>query len=517
MALTWTIDSTDVSSQIRYRDWALSECAERGQVGASTFTLDDTTGAYVPPGQKAITVEESAAATTRLFTGYIAERQASRGTMGPGERQWKVTVEDVNVLIDDRIITDAMTGNRPQETDYERVTWLLGTAAAGPITAGVVPNTNTVTMDKIDYRGKRPRDVLEDCAQKSGKTFFVYRHGSGPLLYYDRSAGSSLTSAVSISDVASEVDNATVFGAYNVTYSLDPSRVYSKVRIRYKGGSTSATNAATAAAYRTREVYKRYMRVKTADRAAEQASKWLEQADDEARSLSLTVIVPQAYVNSIRAGERVSIKLTRYGISSPTYWRVTKRTVRQLSDAQYELDLTFREKIRSTRFDAGPDVSVDEESSNGTDDTATAVIDSDGLTITGGKISVTNGSGTVVIDGSTDIFSIVSTGTLTIPRTEMKGTTYRSVTLTTGLEYDPACLFFVKTPSPEGKGDWAQPTPELVLSASGVILRMIHGRARYAGGSGASAQTQVQVSRFTSRPPDGSVTVRYYVLKKQAL
>lgn len=183
MALTWTIDSTDVSSQIRYRDWALSECAERGQVGASTFTLDDTTGAYVPPGQKAITVEESAAATTRLFTGYIAERQASRGTMGPGERQWKVTVEDVNVLIDDRIITDAMTGNRPQETDYERVTWLLGTAAAGPITAGVVPNTNTVTMDKIDYRGKRPRDVLEDCAQKSGKTFFVYRHGSGPLLY----------------------------------------------------------------------------------------------------------------------------------------------------------------------------------------------------------------------------------------------------------------------------------------------------------------------------------------------
>lgn len=518
MGLTWTVDSTDISSQVRYRQWALSESAERGVVGASTIIIDDPDRTYTPPGQKAIIVEEAAAGTGRMFTGYIAERTAQRSTMAPEQRQWSVVVEDSNVLIDDRIITDAMGGKRTStETDHERITWLLGTGAMGSITAGRVPNTNTVTMDKVDYRGKTPRDVLEDCAQKAGKNYFIYRYGSGPHLYYDLSNGDGLTSSVKISDVATEVDNATVFAPSGVSYALDPSRVYSKVRVRYKGGSATATNAATAAAYRTRETYKRYMRVKTADRATEQAQKWLDQADDETRTVSLTITVGAAYVNDIRAGQRVEIKLTRYGWTNYVYWRVTKRTVRQLSDDYYQLELSFAEKVRASRFQDGPDISVDEEASNGSEDTATAVLDENGLTITGGSVTIRNSGGEVILDGSTQVFSIVATGTIVIPASSTRGIVKRSLSVTTGVSYDPASLFFSKVPSRDGTGDWSQPLPELSLSASGTILRSITGRARYDSGAGAAAKTQVQVLRFSSSPPDGATTVRYYILNRTSI
>lgn len=311
MALTWTLNSVDISGQVRYRQWALTECAERGVVGASTIIVDDATGSYTPPAQKAIIVEESAAGTSRMFTGYVAERSVKRSTMAPGQRQWSVTVEDVNVLLDDRIITDAMGGKRTStETDYERITWLLGTAAAGPISAGSVPNTHTVTMDKVDYRGKTLRDVLEDCAQKSGKTFFVYRHASGPLLYYNlpNASVASLDSSLRISDDESDIDSTTTFGPSSASLSLDPTRVYSKVRIRYKGGSATAENPTTASTFRTRETYKRYMRVKTAARAVEQAEKWLEQADDETRKISCSIMVGAAQVNDLRAGMRCEIE-----------------------------------------------------------------------------------------------------------------------------------------------------------------------------------------------------------------
>jgi len=57
----------------------------------------------------------------------------------------------------------------------------------------------------------------------------------------------------------------------------------------------------------------------------------------------------------------------------------------------------------------------------------------------------------------------------------------------------------------------------LELSASGTVLRMLSGRTRYMDGSGDSARTQVQVARFTSSPPDGEVTIRYYILQKATI
>ena len=526
MALTFDIDGVDKSDVIRFTEWDLTEYAFRGQVGAGVLVMDDPTGAYLPPAQKAVQVTSIyAGSNSRLFTGYVAERTAERGRAAPGGRQWSVTVEDINARIDDRIITDAMQdGNkRPAETDYARIMWLLSTGAMTGITRGqsgsnfFVPNGDNVDMDAIDYRGKSPRDVLEDCAQAAGKNFFLFDEGAGTRLFYAKSNDPIFNSTATISDDAAAVNGTSVFGAYNVRFTLDPSRVYSRVRIRYKGGATTtAQNNTTATTYRIREKYKRYMRAKTAQKAQNLAERWLNNAAKERTTLACSVDISTEYVHLIRAGHRIKVELDRYDINA--YYRIIRRSIRQVTDDRVALDLEFEDEVVPTAFMGGPVDNADgEESSNGTDSASSVVMDSDGITVTGGSISVTNSNGTIIIDGSTDLFSIVATGTLTIPRSELKGTQYQSVTVTTGVEFDPACLFFAKTGSKEGKGDWAQPLPELALSASGTVLRMVGGRARYASGTGTAAKTQVQVYRFTSSPPEDAVKVRYYILQKTSI
>lgn len=514
MSLTWTVGGTDKSSIIRIDPaWALTECAFRGQVAAANITMDDTAGSYTPPGQKAVTVVESTASPTRLFTGYVAERRASRGTLAPGERQWTVTLEDLNVLLDDRVITGT-SGNRASETDAARILWLISDASMGSVTTGHIPNTNTVTMDAIDYRGKRPRDVLEDCAQKSGKNFFVYYHSSGPLLFYDLDTGTNLSSSSKISDVASDVNGTTVFAAVDSALVLDPSRVYSKVRLRYKGGSASVSNATTATNYRTREVYRRYKRIKSAARATEQAQKWLDQAANEQTTVECAFVCDAANVNDIRAGHRVQIKLTRLGISSYTYYRVTQRTVRPLSDVQYRVDLVLADTVRPTRFQGSDTDDSEEEMSNATEDDATVIIDSGGITVDGGTIVVTNEDGVVVIDGSSQMFNIVASLTVSVPKNTKRGDVKRTIWVNTGISTDPVTFWSMKRPGADG--DWSQMLPLTVHNLSGQVLEYYGGRAR-ANTRNGNQGTDVQGIKGSTNPPLSARTYRVRICRQTAI
>ena len=528
MGLTFEIDGSAVSDRVRFAEWDLTEYAYRGQVGTGVLVMVDDTASYLPPAQKSLEVVNIVSGSNSLlFSGFLAERTAEKGRAAPGGRQWSVTIEDINARLDDRIITDAMQGTkkREAETDRQRILWLLSLGAMTGITAGYVPTGDNVDMDAIDYRGKKPRDVLEDCAQAAGKNFYLYSNAPGDVrLWYaksdaEESPGLPLyRSSVTITDDASAVNSTTHFAPYGVRLSLDPSRVYSRVRIRYKGGaSTTAQNNTTASTYRVREIYRRYMRAKTAAKAQSLAQGWLTRASEEQATISLSVNFPAAYVNEVRAGHALKLELSRYDINA--YYRVIRRTIRQVTDELYALDLDFEDKVRPTALQGpaieNPDA---EEMSNGTDTDQSVVIDSDGIAVVGGAISVTNGNGTVIIDGSSDFFSIVASGTLTLPRTSLKGQTYQSISVTTGIAYDPASMFFAKTASKDGKGNWAQPLPEMALSASGTILRMVTGRARHVENTaGTSAKTQVQVMRFTSSPPEDAITVRYYVLQKTAI
>ncbi len=514
MALTWTIGGVDKSSAVRMDPaWALTECAFRGQVGAAQVTIDDTAGSYTPPGQKAVTVVESSASPTRLFTGYVGERKAGRGTMQPGERQWTTTLEDLNVLLDDRIITGT-DGNRTAETDAARILWLISDAATTGISTGHIPNTNTVQMDAIDYRGKRPRDVLEDCAQKSGKNFFVYYHSSGPLLFYDLDTGTNLSSSARISDVTTDVDGTVTFAAKEPGVTLDPSRVYSRVRLRYKRGSETVTNATTATNYRTREVWRRYKRIKSSARAIEQAQKWLDQAANEQTTVEVGIECDAAYVDDVRAGQRIQIRLTRLGIAAFAWYRIVTRTVRPLSDVRYALDLVIADAIRPTRFSTDTD-DAEEETSNATEDDATVVIDSGGITVTGGSITVSTGgtNPVVIIDGSSDIFAIRASLTMVLPRNRVRGDVKRTIWVATGLDYDPLTVWSMKRPGNDG--DWSQMLPLTVHNLSGQVLEYYGGRARANRRDGVNG-TDVQGIKGSTNPPLAQCSYRVRILKQIA-
>jgi hypothetical protein len=519
MPLTWTVGGVDKSSAVRYEGWSLTECAMRGQVGTGTVIIDDTLGTYLPPAQKAATVAESSSATPLLFSGYVAERVTSTSPQAPGQRQWQVTFEDLNVLIDDRIIAGS-DGNRPAETDRARILWLLSDPSMGSITSGVLHAVgDNVDMDAVDYRGKRPRDVLEDCSQKSGANYFIYEGSatttSAPKLFYDIGSNPSWTSTIYLSDSAADVDSSTVFAVVNPELSYDPSRVYSRVRVRYKQGSTTAWSGVTGSNFRVREVYKRYMRTKTEPKAQQQADKWLDHAGTETRSLAVSVILPAASVNLVRAGHLIGIKLTRHGFTGYENWRVTQRTISPLNDVTYLVTLTLKDKVKPTRFFEGPDVSVDEEFSNATN---VSTPDAPGVVIDAGSITVRNTNGTTVIDGSSEFWSILASGSITLPASSSKGTTKKSIELTiANVTTDPVTYFAATTDARDGTGKWGQFLPMFDISASGVILRAIQGRARYASGTGSNTKVAVQVTRFSATTSDGSQVIKYWVMDKRSL
>src|SRR5688500_16636545 len=357
MSKTVTINGTDRTSVVRLAGQVWAEVAERGAVGIGGFDLSDEGGAITVPAMKAVTVDESAASPVRLFTGYTTDPALARGPYRIGsDRAWDVDVLDINTLLDDRLLLAG--ANRPEETDYARVTWLLTTTAMSGIsvTAGVVPNTNTVTMDAIDYRGANPRRVLDECAEMAGKNFFLYRYGSGPLLYYDLESGTSLTSTARFSTVAADVDSSTTWGVVVESHQKDTGRIYSRLRMTYANGSVWVTNASTASTYRTREISFTDKSIKTEAKAVVKANKYLAAAAIPTERFTLIARLPAAKVNDIRAGQRAEVKIPHLGISSFTYYRCVRREVApagngdDVSDVMYTVRLEFAANAFPTRF-----------------------------------------------------------------------------------------------------------------------------------------------------------------------
>ena len=257
MTKTLTIDSVDVTDKVRLDSLVVEMKALQGEVGAGSIRIDDTTGtADLAPAMKLWTLAESDASPTLIAGGYIAERSPDRGPLAAGtERQWVPTLADFNTALGDRVLTGDHA-KRPEETDYQRVTWLLGTGAMGALSgAGQVPNTNTVTMGARNYKGKSPLQILDECAEEADKNFYVYHDGSNWVLYYDKTGAgtAAFTSSLRISDLLSDVDGSVTFGPIDVNVEKDPIRVYSTLFVRWARGWVKVVKDSTRTTFRRRE------------------------------------------------------------------------------------------------------------------------------------------------------------------------------------------------------------------------------------------------------------------------
>lgn len=142
------------------------------------------------------------------------------------------------------------------------------------------------------------------------------------------------------------------------------------------------------------------------------------------------------------------------------------------------------------------------------------VISASGVTITNGKLVVSNAAATVIIDGTSDMFKIAATGThSTSPFTSpLNPGSIVETTLSTGFTYVPSGLQYAIFSS----ATHAYPIPHLTVGVSGgVVLDWFDGRTELFNTNQTKVNSSVSSSRSTTAVP--GYVFRYYVLQQVAI
>lgn len=347
--------------------------AELGAVGEGNIVLDDPLSTIGHMGDGIVGLKQMyfnemacPSGNRRLWTGYIGDRRYHRGqgdSLRTGAaRKIDVSLEDLNSFLSFRVFAPTAEDPtsdfvRPAETDLERIAAMLTTVDFLSTTLfdiGYIPTTGGVALDANDYTGQRPADVLNDCAQASGRNFWVkYDEASGHLvLWYDTwdtdgSATKTYDSALMLTNVLAEVNGTTIFADdMNAVEVLDPSRVVSAVYLPFDNKTDSPayrTLPATANTFAWRDMIAPSVSVKTLTKANALADRYLAENSTEASRISCTVQLPREYVTGIHEGMRLQVHFTHLpNVSEGFTWtRVLQRTIRQDVETQfyYWLDL----------------------------------------------------------------------------------------------------------------------------------------------------------------------------------
>ena len=344
--------------------------AEEGSTGVTGLVVDDANSVLEYVGRHRFFAYETAALAHNqvVYNGYFQERAVGRGPTegmdGDVEvfgRRWDISIADTNSLLSRRLITGA-DGNRPAESDIDRINWLLSAnnkylsnpADNWEYPSTYVSTTGPISMSAADLRGQTAYDVLNDCAQRSGKNFHVIYNetfdtvpptNAGKYsLWYDFDYSTAYTSTVRLTNVFADVDNVTTFfAAPDLLLRRTADRNYSGVYLTYATGSIYVQSTAVANLFQQRDAAVNNPNVKTAAEATALANRYLADAEGEDDRLTCRYVCAKQYVNDLREGQRFQAQFTHltttaaaYG-SAYTYWRVLNRTVRQMNDEFYEI------------------------------------------------------------------------------------------------------------------------------------------------------------------------------------
>jgi hypothetical protein len=327
----------------------LTERAEALDAAMSGLVVDDDAGSLDVPGLRAFAINETDCSVKRLYSGYVTNRHILRGDDKrgslriSGKRQWDVDLVDYNMTLSRRVIRGS-DGNRPAETDVERVQWIIASDYTPTVTdAGLIQTSGPVDMDPVDYRGRYPTDVLADCGNASGKNYFVYfdEPTNHPAFAYFFGTSTLYSSTLRLSNVASDIDSSTTFAATCELYR-DPSRVFSGVYLKYDGGSVFRSSSTTEAAFQRVEVSIDEPDIKSRTKAIALAAKYLTDGAAEDETLTITLQLPSTHVNLVQPGQRIQVKFSHIpGYTSFTYARVVSRTVSQAADTDKVYDVVL--------------------------------------------------------------------------------------------------------------------------------------------------------------------------------
>ncbi len=364
-------------SRIRRGGTEASYQAEEGAVGTWTLEVDDPDGTFNVRGFRILYVQEDDAVADAqhgiIGVWYTGDRSVSRlSTDSPAKRTdagrtWSIQLHDLNTRLSWRLLIGADTDRPNGETDLETVAWLMGTNEMGWLDDDdtYVDSADGVGMsDDRNYSGQSLLDVLDDCAQTSGRNYGLLWEYSGspsdPIaikLWYKFGTDTDYTSDKFINNAREFNDPDTYYPSLDATLARSPSRVAWGVNQLYDGGSVYRTLASTAERFNKIDVTGRGENVKTASTATIRADRYLSTvSNEETDRIEVSVIVDPADVNAILPFHRLPVWFShlpgydRLDGSEPdwAYMRVVERTVRDRDPFHYELGLTLMAPARDT-------------------------------------------------------------------------------------------------------------------------------------------------------------------------
>lgn len=335
------------TDRLRSYVFDVTEHAEEGSVALSAIPVDDPNANLDVIGWRRVWAYEDTAtgSNSLIYHGWVGPKTVTRGMERTGGgRLWTVSVADQNTTLGFRILT-AASANRPDETDVARVQWLVSVTDSfgrAPIAeTEFLATTSTVLMDAADYRGQTPLDVVNDCAQQSGKNYFVYTKDNGypavqPTrgLWYGFNSLTTYTSPLRLSNVATDVDGVATFAIGDDTeLERKPDRVFSGAYVQYQSGAVYEQLAGTYNQFTQRDALVSAPNVRTSGAATRRAQRYLADLDTEEDRITTSFYVPAAKVNFVKPGMRIQVRMSHFpGYESFVYLRVLSRSVSEVTE-----------------------------------------------------------------------------------------------------------------------------------------------------------------------------------------
>jgi hypothetical protein len=342
-------DFTEIVGRIRFptredgSQMGLTEHAEEGSVATSQVIIDDPNMDFSIAALRAFHVWDDIDEDEYVYVGFTTEREIVRDEEGTG-RRWIVSLVDVNSLLSRRLMT-AASANRPEETDVERVTWGESNAEGTIIDDyGYLLEDDPVDMDAADYRLQSHLEVLRDCAEASGKNYYMTHFGGTGgrqlSLWYGPTGAEEYASDARLTNVAADVDTDT-FIVVSAKSNLRPDRVFSKVILPYKNSYVVASNPTTVANFTQRDTTMPAPNVSTKAKAQARANRYVNDIGTEEERITVVVRIERADIHRIRPGMLVDVKFLHIPSVSAAYvgCRVLNRTVTEPNLRQYELTM----------------------------------------------------------------------------------------------------------------------------------------------------------------------------------
>lgn len=330
--------------------------ADEGSVGMSTITIDDPDGDFLIRNHRKIFVTTTVGETSTNRTVYVGYSQSIRTVrMDPWTsraRQIIVDVADLNTVLNRRIMTGKDT-SRPAESDVARVTWVEATNEGSLIDSTTLIQTDDpVDMDDAPdaYLGQQFIDVLSDCANQSGKNYYLTNIDTGDSntgdynlyhLWYGADSSTAYASSIKLTNVEADLATDTWMIYTDSEIERAGERVHSGGYLAYQGSYAYVQRQSTAQSFAQIDRAINGENVRTKAKATARINRELTDHAVEEERITAKVRIDESRVNALREGHRVQVKLSHSDNQTDWTWcRVLRRTITEIPGAG-KVDVTY--------------------------------------------------------------------------------------------------------------------------------------------------------------------------------